>query len=260
MCESLLDVYPISAEIDARKLLFFLVVYVACPALPKQTFLLRLFSYLHDLTVNQRGFIPDALQLLTTYNLIDHLRQWIEDGFFPSKHSWKIIIRSAINKTHKDERFLRMSTDPDFSRFLAIFNGRYPSSFWRTPKSCQEIRLCKFICKLITDRPHEYQDFCQCCGAQFNNLFEHIVCTCSITANIRDNWWADIINHFRIDLSAEMCGRTDHDLYYILLGQAPYTNLDTCELEMFQIKNFKFISGATATYQRHMRHLPVRVN
>ena len=168
MCESLLDVYPISAEIDARKLLFFgRLCRMSSQSLPKQTFLLRLFSYLLELTNNQRGFMPDVLQLLTTYNLIDHLHQWIEDGFFPSKHSWKIIIRSTINKTHRDQRFLRMSSDSDFSRFLAIFNGRYPSLFWQIPKSCHEIRLCKFICKLITDSPRDYQDFCQCCGAKF---------------------------------------------------------------------------------------------
>jgi hypothetical protein len=47
--------------------------------------------------------------------------------------------------------------------------------------------LCKFICKLLTDSPRNYQDCCQCCGAYFLHLFQHIVCLCTITANIRAN-------------------------------------------------------------------------
>lgn len=261
MCESLFNVIPISVEIDARKLLFFgRLCRMSSQALPKQTFLIRLFSYLMRLTNNQVGFIPDVVQLLTIYNLIDYLHQWIENGSFPSKQSWKTFVRSATTRTHRDMRYLRMSSDPDFSRFLTIFNGRHPSSFWYIPNNCFEIRLCKFICKLITDQRRDSPDYCQLCGVCFLNLFTHIVCSCSITADIRGNWWNDITNNHCIDLSAELCGLTDKDLYCILLGRIPNTNLDPCELEVFQIKNFKFLSNATATYQRYIRHLPVMAN
>lgn len=71
ICESLFGVYPISSEIDKRKLLFLgrlrLLNY---ETLANRIFLTRLFSFLENLSKHQLGFIPDILNLLTEYNLL----------------------------------------------------------------------------------------------------------------------------------------------------------------------------------------------
>ena len=78
---SLLKVLPIDSEIDARKLLFLgRLCRMNCETLPKQIFLARLFSYLEKLSNAQYGFIPDALQLSTTFCL-SSLAGWKMDTF-----------------------------------------------------------------------------------------------------------------------------------------------------------------------------------
>ena len=66
MCESLFDTLPIVAEIDARKLLFVgrvRLCRLSRNTLTKSIFLTRLLSYLHYLSNNQLGFIPDVMKI-----------------------------------------------------------------------------------------------------------------------------------------------------------------------------------------------------
>lgn len=84
MCESYFDVLPICAEIDVRKLQFLGRLCRLNPKmLTKNIFLTRLFSYFHDLSTNQLGFIPDIMSILQSYDLTDHLWTFLDDGFFP---------------------------------------------------------------------------------------------------------------------------------------------------------------------------------
>lgn len=70
--ESLFGVYPISFEIDKRKLLFFgRLCLLNYETLPNRIFLTRLFSCLENLSKHKLGFIPEILNLLTEYNLLN---------------------------------------------------------------------------------------------------------------------------------------------------------------------------------------------
>lgn len=254
ICESLLNILPISTEIDTRKLLFFgRPCRMSYQTLPKQIFLVRLFSYFEGLGKSQCGFIPDVINLMNTYDLLTYLYQWVESGSFPSKLSWKNIVKSTTIRVHKDLRQYRMSNDIDFSRFLAVFSEHDPSNFWRAPKNCYEIRLWKLICKLVTDRPQRSLNVCHLCGAPFFNLAAHVACSCAITLGTRNNWWTDIINNFTIHLSAELCALPDDDLLLILLGRQSNTELDAYATETFRIKNFKLIQDTSAQYNQLMR-------
>lgn len=82
--------------------------------------------------------------MLTEYNLQEFLQQWLDTGTFPNKQTWKIIVNQAFNQRHRTLRQSRISADPGFSRFLAIFQDKDPAKFsnWRFPTNCYEISQC----------------------------------------------------------------------------------------------------------------------
>ena len=128
------------------------------------------------------------------------------------------------------------------------------SQFWQIPNNCYEIRLCKFICKLITKCPQDSLYVCHLCSKQYRNLFAHFTCSCAITFNIRNEWWEYITNTFRIELSVELCAVTEEDLFLILLCRRTDTELDTKEFQSLCIKNFKLIQDSAALYHRFMQY------
>lgn len=97
---------PIMAEFDARNLLFFGRLCLMDPRwLTKQIFILTLFSFLLNLTRTQQGFILDILSTLQKYNLALHFCDWLQSGSFPSRHSWKFIVRSTVNSLFHHQRY-----------------------------------------------------------------------------------------------------------------------------------------------------------
>lgn len=149
--ESLFNVQPISAEIDTRKLLFLgRLCRLDYDALPKKIFLTRLMSFMLYLSDKQKGFIPDIVTILHLYDLAEYLQDWLYNGTFPTKDSWKKIVRRAVKSSQDRDRERRMSYDSDFSFFREIFSKFIPSSIWKLPSTPNEINLCKSIVKLCT--------------------------------------------------------------------------------------------------------------
>ena len=142
LCESLFDVLPIDAEIDVRKLLFFgRLCRMKFDALPKQIFLVRLFSYLENLTRNQLGFMPDIFRMLNQ----SFLQSWLQDGSFPDNLVWKRLVRNAVSNEHISCRNNRMLADQELRGFCRIFEQSEPCSIWKAPTNCWDISVVKFI-------------------------------------------------------------------------------------------------------------------
>ena len=58
----------------------------------------RLTSYFVN-GAAQAGFIPDVVRLLEKYNLSGILDTYMRDSIFPSKISWKRMVKSEINNS-----------------------------------------------------------------------------------------------------------------------------------------------------------------
>ena len=60
---------------------------------------------------------------------------------------------------------------------------------------------------------------------------------------------------------AEVRHFTEEDLYIILLGRYPRSNLDTHDVEIFKFRNYQLLRDASAHYYRIMhRYMPVGGN
>lgn len=155
ICQSIVGIYPITAYIDKRKLLFF--QKLCCmdhTFLSKKIFLTRLFSYLVNFKRKHFGFIPDIVNILTKYELLDYLIDYISDGLFPNKPTWKIIVNCAIDKEQTQGWRQRIESDSDFSRFRQLHNSIQVAPFIRNAKSFIEIQNSLFICKLWSTIPN----------------------------------------------------------------------------------------------------------
>lgn len=118
ICESVFNVLPIKSEIDIPKLLFLgRLCLMDHQSLSKKIFSTFLFSYLENISNKQRGFIPDVINILSTYSLTEYLQTWLHDCSFPPKQTWKKIVRSAVSKLHQTNRNIRMINDNDFLPF-----------------------------------------------------------------------------------------------------------------------------------------------
>lgn len=196
ICESFFGVLPIEAEIDTRKLLFLgRLCRLHSTTLTKKMFAIRLYSFIYNLAQKQKGFIPDIFDIIQKYELTDHLKQWLHDGSFPEKITWKKIVRTAVSTLYKSQRQTRISSDSDFFTFRLIFDDIDPSSLWKLPRNCYKINLCKFVCKLISNIRECINVYtCLLCQRPFKNLIAHASCTCAATKAIRDVWWEVVIN------------------------------------------------------------------
>lgn len=254
MCESIFGLLPIASEIDKRKLqLFGRLCLMDTKCLTKKIFLHRLFSYLDSPNCKHYGFIPDIIHLLDKYNLLEHLNSYLQNGLFLNKLEWKKTVNSAVFYHFTTFRSNRMLRDNDFTQFRHITGNSRPDWIWKLPSDVQEVTLCKFIVKLWTLQdlpPH----ICSLCQKLFTNIFEHVTTSCDGTYLFREAWWQTVIENFDINLSADLCGLSNNDLYLFLLGARSLPGLSFIDFSYsLHLLNFRLIRDAAACYYRMSR-------
>ena len=200
----------------------------------------------------QLGFIPDIMNLLATYELFEHVHSWLFSGSFPTKFTWKRIVRAAVQNCGQLQREMRIAGHSDFTRFREVFADRDPRTFWQLPSNCYEISLCKLICKLIASPARENQQLCPLCDGIYFDVFAHAACSCVATNDVRNQWLDDITNLFDLSLSAELCALTEDDIFLVLLGRKTTTVLPILQYRDFLFRNFELIRDAAAVYNRYL--------
>ena len=98
---SLVGSHSLESEIDSRKVqLFGQFCRLRIDHWLRHVFLNRLTSYFVN-GAAQAGFIPDVVhvRLLEKYNLSGILDTYMRDSIFPSKISWKRMVKSKINNS-----------------------------------------------------------------------------------------------------------------------------------------------------------------
>jgi hypothetical protein len=184
MCESIVGLFRIPAEIDRRKLMF---LYKLCTlsgtCLAKKVFLRRLYSYLYRdaLSNAQQGFIPDVCNLLSAYGLTHILEQFIHSGVCMSKLSWKRCVKHAIRAKETRMWRLRMSTDTNFCRFRYIHTQIETAVILKAPNTTFECKLIDHSVRLLTCVPQTVMQTCPHCAAEFDDVARHILTSCTRT-------------------------------------------------------------------------------
>ena len=88
ICESMVGLKPIQAEIDKRKLLFLgKLCTMPVENLTKSIFRKRIFYFIHRNETGRPcyGFIPDIYSILQKYELTENLTEFVNNVEFPIK-------------------------------------------------------------------------------------------------------------------------------------------------------------------------------
>lgn len=234
MCQSLMGIYTIDAYIDKCKLMFLRkLCTMDINSLSRKIFDTRLFSYLIDTNHTHFGFIPDIVEILDKYGLAEYILDYILDGEFPPKPSWKLIVNCAIATYQNDKWRSRIEIDSDFTRFRQLHEDISITSLWTEAKTASEIRQSYVLTKLWTDKPYSSKGTCGQCNRSYDDFFVHVCCNCPATSMYRDVFWDFIMEDFPVELFIELNNYCDEELYTILLGKETQTSLDIDEVNTF---------------------------
>lgn len=172
----------ISDMIDIKKLSFFGQLCRLDPKyLIKEIFNNRLIRFL-NVDKQTLGFIPDVYTLIVKYNLMDYLWSYIDNGIFPSKNQWKVILQRHIVQQIKNDTYNQLILqNVDATNIInnTIISEQY-SPLWILAQINPKL---KFVCKILLrtigqliSRP--YLNTCKRCKLSNENCIVHIMCYC----------------------------------------------------------------------------------
>ena len=215
---SLVGSHSLESEIDSRKLqLFGQFCRLRIDHWLRHVFLNRLTSYFVN-GAAQAGFIPDVVRLLEKYNLSGILDTYMRDSIFPSKISWKRMVKSEINNSELYQWRCRTS-QPEFARFKRIFPAFHVHYFWTlSNKSPKIVNACKSAIQMIGSILDCDVRLCCKCGLFYDNAVDHCISECTYLRCERVKLW-EIINQFNPLAYMYLRGLVKIALSSFLLGE-----------------------------------------
>ena len=189
-------VLSLRGEINYRKL-GFLGQLVRLPSkyLSKQMFVHRIVRYDSGITKQKYGFIPDICRILHEYELYDSLVTFLKTAIFPSKRTWKSIVRSQIWEKEFAQRKANKPQKLTLTYFNRLFYADRPCMFWEMLRENYMSRNTCYaavyiLCKLFSGK---YPLKCGECERLVDDIVLHRICFCSANDNIRKILWTNII-------------------------------------------------------------------
>ena len=177
---SLIGAYTVESEIDFKKLILF---GQFCS--PRLDHWLR-FVFLNILTsfsmngAKQTGYIPDIVSLLRKYNLLDILETYKKESTFPSKLSWKKLVKCRLQE-HELRLWHNRISNPEFSRFRRIHGNLQTHSLWLLSKQKPKLTVaCRSVIQMLSNVICDDDiRLCYKCGKYYHNVVDHIISECS---------------------------------------------------------------------------------
>ena len=126
------------------------------------------------------------------------MQEFIENGTFMSKYSWKRIIKVKMSSLSRDELLLKANDSVSLSRFLDIHNSSEPYLLYKIIKETPRIyKYGKLAVSLLGFMfSGNYIMACRSCGDVTNKLTEHAILFCKENDNFRTKLWQSLIHSF----------------------------------------------------------------
>ncbi|MEW8545051.1 MAG: reverse transcriptase family protein, partial [Candidatus Thiodiazotropha sp.] len=216
MCESMVGLYRIQAEIDRRKLLFFRrLCTLSSNTLATQIFLFKLFMYL-DSGGSDSGFTSDIWLLLSKYNLTHYIASYLNTMELPSKLQWKHVVNKAVFEYEQRQWLLRVNSDADFERFKILQSKIGIASLYNI--SCMpNKKLIVHIARLWTMKP-SLQRVCDFCQLSVRDLLAHLLCDCSCTRPYMNQFYSSVLYNHGFDIYTEFVSSSRENFIVKLLS------------------------------------------
>ena len=173
---------PIMSLIEQRKLSFLQSLCTMPPSLlPRQVFDMLMNLFVIKGYKNQTSFIPDIWKILKKYNLEEYIHSYLETSIFPSKYTWKAVIKPKTCSFYETAWNEKVGNDADFARFRLIHPELILSNIWTVGLDKSSAHAVVLVARLWTLLPQANdQEKCLLCGRfRFDILvYKHIVTAC----------------------------------------------------------------------------------
>ena len=177
MCESMLGLCRLSAEVEIRKLLFVhKILLMQNESITHKLFIRKYLLYISNNNSIKFGFIPDICALLQKYNL-----QFLVNDFtnkrceLPSKYFWKRIVKKAVYSKEKLMWQERLRADSDFIYFRLLQKDIKPALVYTLSKDYVYILTENKIAKIWSRSVTLENETCIFCDANCEDYISNIV-------------------------------------------------------------------------------------
>ena len=255
-CTSLLGWTSIESIIDMKKLLFLGRLCNMPPRyLPRNVLMSRLVLYCHKCTEDNFGFVPDVMNIIHKYDLVNYIDTLLSRSVFPNQRKWRSIVKKRL--LDYEDYFLkeRLNNDNDFAYFKHIHNSVEPHRAWTIlrlfPCLKEQSKYVISLCSVIKPNgPDVDLLLCHKCGFFYDNPIIHILAQCSSVNTTRDLFWMELINIGPIDFSATLHQMNDTRLSLTLLScnSKTFYELEQCDADVFTYLCVKFIHKLCMEY------------
>ena len=131
-------------------------MYVQCPLTCCQEKFLTYGSTFFVLRENrnQSGFIPDIWKVLQK-RLQEYLLSYLATSIFPTKGTWKTIVKRKIRIYYETVWTERVNNDADFARFRLIHPTLKMSNIWTISHNKSSFHSALIVARLCTLVPQQ---------------------------------------------------------------------------------------------------------
>jgi hypothetical protein len=184
----------IETMIDKRKLLFFGQLCNAKDSLRiKDIFVNRLLQYMNKPRASI-GFMPDLYRIFGKYKLTHFLTEFINKAIFPTKTSWKTIVKNSM-KAYIDFDFKsKIINNINTSQFYQMHSENIPCILWNFSSIYREqLDFCMTAMSVLSRLfSRKFNSICMSCSLCVDDLAKHVVLFCQASEGVRDNMWKSL--------------------------------------------------------------------
>ena len=183
------------------------------------------------------GFIPDTYRILQKYELNSVLDNYVTDGRFPTKYTWKRMLHASVLLPERQNSVRAITSE--FNTLSPIFPyDNKPCKLWSISRN--NPRLLYMCNKLmnITSRyvSRKYVSKCKKCECLNNDIVQHLLCYCNINTSNRKIVW---------DILIEKLGTSSYNSFIQLSPKDQCDMLLTLAYEI-ESNSFKYYKLADA--------------
>ncbi|KAL4240397.1 hypothetical protein ACF0H5_001188 [Mactra antiquata] len=145
------------------------------------------------------------------------------DGIFPSKYSWKIIIKKAVLDLDKQRRCDHLLTNVSLSPILeSIIQVNQPSLLWSVAiQNPVLLKLCKSLIQMVCFwGSRNWISQCNQCNKLTDKIIEHRLLYCTEVEEIRDKLWCYIFTSYSTELYLNLINYSAVDQCVWVIEQA----------------------------------------
>ncbi|CAB4004395.1 Hypothetical predicted protein [Paramuricea clavata] len=228
--QGLLGLLSVEAEIDKRKLYFLgRLINMGAGAPCRRVFFIRLLRWKWNCGKKLTGFVPDIVEILAKYDVLQVLITYILTNDFPIKTLWKKNVNKHVREQYDSVWREKISKNNQLYLYSKVHTKNEVSHWWiiarKNPSFMKEINnIIRLICGSYkvrgkcVDHPNTYIDYCDSCNRNYLNPVNHAVLYCLGSQNKRELLWDWVNDNLPLQVAVYLATLSDTDFMLTLLA------------------------------------------